>query len=161
MTWPQTPYRPPHKKCIHGRLIGSDKSPEGLPEAYKLWYDNVFLKNLNIYNISNLRPYLSIIYVFREDLKPKLFFRVYFTKNSLILKEENRRWNFMERNWLDVVCLILIIIGAINWGLVGFFNLDLISVIFGNMSMISRIIFAVVGIPGIYSLVLFWKLKSE
>lgn len=67
----------------------------------------------------------------------------------------------MERNWLDVVCLILIIIGAINWGLIGFFNLDLISVIFGNMSMITRIIFAVVGIAGIYSLVLFWKLKAE
>lgn len=67
----------------------------------------------------------------------------------------------MERNWLDVVCLILIIIGAVNWGLIGFFNLDLISVIFGNMSMITRIIFAVVGIAGTYSLVLFWKLKAE
>ena len=67
----------------------------------------------------------------------------------------------MERNWLDVVCLILIIIGAVNWGLIGFFNLDIISVIFGNMSMITRIIFAVVGIAGIYSLVLFWKLKAE
>jgi hypothetical protein len=67
----------------------------------------------------------------------------------------------MERNWLDVVCLILIIIGAINWGLIGFFNLDIISAIFGTMSMITRIIFAVVGIAGIYSLVLFWKLKSE
>ena len=67
----------------------------------------------------------------------------------------------MERNWLDVVCLILIIIGAVNWGLIGFFNLDLISVIFGNMTMITRIIFAVVGIAGIYSLVLFWKLKAE
>lgn len=67
----------------------------------------------------------------------------------------------MERNWLDVVCLILVIIGAVNWGLIGFFNLDLISVIFGNMSMITRIIFAVVGIAGIYSLVLFWKLKAE
>ena len=33
----------------------------------------------------------------------------------------------MERNWLDVVCLILIIIGAVNWGLIGFFNLDLVS----------------------------------
>lgn len=52
----------------------------------------------------------------------------------------------MERNWLDVVCLILIIIGAVNWGLIGFFNLDLVSLIFGNMSMITRIIFAVVGI---------------
>ena len=67
----------------------------------------------------------------------------------------------MERNWLDVVCLILIIIGAVNWGLIGFFSLDIISVIFGNMSMISRIIYAVIGIAGIYSLVLFWKLKAE
>ena len=67
----------------------------------------------------------------------------------------------MERNWLDIVCLILIIIGAINWGLIGVFNFDLVSVIFGNMSMITRIIFAVVGIAGIYSLVLFWKLKAE
>ena len=67
----------------------------------------------------------------------------------------------MERNWLDVVCLILIIIGAVNWGLIGFFSLDIISVIFGNMSMISRIIYAGVGIAGIYSLVLFWKLKAE
>ena len=67
----------------------------------------------------------------------------------------------MERNWLAVVCLILIIIGAVNWGLIGFFSLDIISVIFGNMSMISRIIYAVVGIAGIYSLVLFWKLKAE
>lgn len=67
----------------------------------------------------------------------------------------------MERNWLDVVSLILIIIGAINWGLIGFFNLDVVSAIFGNMSMITRIIFAVVGIAGIYSLVLFWKLKTE
>lgn len=67
----------------------------------------------------------------------------------------------MERNWLDVVSLILIIIGAVNWGLIGFFNLDVISAIFGNMSMITRIIFSVVGIAGIYSLVLFWKLKTE
>ena len=67
----------------------------------------------------------------------------------------------MERNWLDVVSIILIIIGAVNWGLIGFFNLDVVSAIFGNMSMITRIIFAVVGIAGIYSLVLFWKLKTE
>ena len=67
----------------------------------------------------------------------------------------------LERNWLDVVSLILIITGAINWGLIGFFNLDLISMIFGTMSMITRTIFAVVGIAGIYSLVLFWKLKTE
>ena len=67
----------------------------------------------------------------------------------------------MERNWLDIVSLILVIIGAINWVLIGFFNLDLVSMIFGTMSMVTRIIFAVVGIAGIYSLCLFWKLKTE
>ncbi len=67
----------------------------------------------------------------------------------------------MERNWLDIVALILIIIGAINWGLIGFFRFDLIASLFGQLSAISRIIYAIVGISGIYSLILFWKLKTE
>ena len=67
----------------------------------------------------------------------------------------------MEKNWLDVLALILVIIGAINWGLIGFFNLDVVSLLFGSFSMITRIIFAIVGIAGIYSIVLFWKLRSE
>ena len=67
----------------------------------------------------------------------------------------------MESNWLDIVALILIIIGAINWGLIGFFRFDLIASLFGQLSAISRIIYAIVGIAGIYSLILFWKLKTE
>ena len=67
----------------------------------------------------------------------------------------------MERNWLDIVALILIIIGAINWGLIGFFRFDLIASLFGQLSAISTIIYAIVGIAGIYSLILFWKLKTE
>lgn len=67
----------------------------------------------------------------------------------------------MERNWLDIVALILIIIGAINWGLIGFFRFDLIASLFGQLSAISRIIYAIVGIAGLYSLILFWKLKTE
>ena len=67
----------------------------------------------------------------------------------------------MERNCLDIVALILIIIGAINWGLIGFFRFDLIASLFGQLSAISRIIYAIVGIAGIYSLILFWKLKTE
>lgn len=67
----------------------------------------------------------------------------------------------MERNRLDIVALILIIIGAINWGLIGFFRFDLIASLFGQLSAISRIIYAIVGIAGIYSLILFWKLKTE
>ncbi len=67
----------------------------------------------------------------------------------------------MERNWLGIIALILIIIGAINWGLIGFFRFDLIASLFGQLSAISRIIYAIVGIAGIYSLILFWKLKTE
>ena len=67
----------------------------------------------------------------------------------------------MKRNWLDVLSLILIIIGGINWGLVGFFKFDLVSFIFGDMSIVTRIIFAVVGIAAVYSLVLFWKLRTD
>lgn len=67
----------------------------------------------------------------------------------------------MKRNWLDVLALILIIIGGLNWGLVGFFKFDLVSFIFGDMSIITRIIFAIVGIAAIYSVILFWKLNTE
>ena len=67
----------------------------------------------------------------------------------------------MKRNWLDVLALLLIIIGGINWGLVGFFRFDLVSFIFCDMSMVTRIIFAIVGLAAIYSIVLFWKLRTE
>jgi len=58
--------------------------------------------------------------------------------------------------------LALIIIGAINWGLVGLFRYDLISSIFGiNLMMISRIIFVLVGIAGLYAITFFWDRKRE
>ena len=66
----------------------------------------------------------------------------------------------MERNWLDVVCLILIIIGAVNWGLIGFFNLNLVALLFGSMSWISRIIYVIVGICGIYLLTFFGRVGN-
>ncbi|AYD41084.1 DUF378 domain-containing protein [Clostridium fermenticellae] len=53
---------------------------------------------------------------------------------------------------LDTTALIFIIIGAINWGLIGFFKFDLIASLFGTMSTLSRIIYALVGISGLYSL---------
>jgi uncharacterized membrane protein YuzA (DUF378 family) len=51
------------------------------------------------------------------------------------------------------IALLLVVIGALNWGLVGFFQYDLVSHIFGGMdSMMARIIFALVGLAGIYSI---------
>lgn len=56
----------------------------------------------------------------------------------------------MNNKYLDCIALTVAIIGAVNWGLIGFFSIDLVSFIFGNMSWISRIIYAIVGISGLY-----------
>ena len=53
---------------------------------------------------------------------------------------------------IDYIVLVLVIIGAINWGLVGFFALDLVAFLFGSMSVLSRIIYAVIGICGLYAI---------
>lgn len=53
---------------------------------------------------------------------------------------------------LDYTVLILVIIGAINWGLIGFFGLDLVAFLFGSMSILSRIAYAVIGICGLYAI---------
>jgi uncharacterized protein len=54
--------------------------------------------------------------------------------------------------FLDTLALLLVIIGAVNWGLIGFFNFNLVAALFGDMTAFSRIIYALVGIAGLYSL---------
>ncbi len=56
----------------------------------------------------------------------------------------------MGNKFLQYFSLTIAIIGAINWGLIGFFNLNLVSALFGSMSMFSRIIYALVGLCGLY-----------
>lgn len=59
-------------------------------------------------------------------------------------------------NILSRIALALVIIGAVNWGLVGFFQYDLVAAIFGGQdAVISRIIYALVGLSGLYCLRLF------
>ena len=53
---------------------------------------------------------------------------------------------------IDTIALVFIIIGAINWGLVGIFNFNLVDAIFGAMSTISRIIYILVGISGLWAI---------
>lgn len=68
----------------------------------------------------------------------------------------------MEARTFDYIALSLVIIGAINWGLIGFFQFDLVAAIFGGMgSWISRIVYAAVGIAGIYSLTLFSRISNS
>ena len=53
---------------------------------------------------------------------------------------------------IDKIALVLIIIGGINWGLIGFFNFNLVAVIFGEMTWISRVIYVLVGISGLWGI---------
>ncbi len=62
---------------------------------------------------------------------------------------------------LDYTALILVIVGAINWGLIGFFSFDLVRVLFGDMSLLSRIVYSLVGISGLYALSYFGRLKTD
>ena len=53
---------------------------------------------------------------------------------------------------IDTIALILIIIGAINWGFIGIFNFNLVDTLFGTMSVLSQIIYTLVGISGLWGI---------
>ncbi len=53
---------------------------------------------------------------------------------------------------IDTIALILIIIGAINWWLIGIFNFNLVDTLFGTMSVLSQIIYTLVGISGLWGI---------
>lgn len=61
---------------------------------------------------------------------------------------------------LSGIALTIAIIGAINWGLIGLFEFDLVASIFGTMSMFSRIIYTLVGISGLYLISFYGKLSD-
>ncbi len=53
---------------------------------------------------------------------------------------------------LDIVVTVLLLIGAINWGLIGFFNFNLVSAIFGEAGAVSRVIYSFVGLSALYEI---------
>ena len=53
---------------------------------------------------------------------------------------------------IDTIALILVIIGAINWGLIGIFEFNLVDTIFGIGSAVSRVIYTLVGLSGLWSI---------
>ena len=62
---------------------------------------------------------------------------------------------------LDWIALILLVIGGLNWGLVGLFRFDLVAALFGYMSWFSRIIYILVGISAIYLIITAFKQKPS
>lgn len=62
---------------------------------------------------------------------------------------------------LDWIAMTLLIIGGINWGLIGLFDFDLVATLFGRMSALSRIIYTVVGLSALYSIYTSSKLLNR
>ena len=63
---------------------------------------------------------------------------------------------------LDRICLILIIVGALNWGSVGIFQFDIVAWIFGGSDMLlSRIIYTVIALAGIWCISLLFRSRNE
>lgn len=66
----------------------------------------------------------------------------------------------------DVLAAILVVVGAANWGLVGLFQFDLVAALFGDATMLSRIVYSLVGIAGLFQAIKWkaiqrrWSMKS-
>ena len=61
---------------------------------------------------------------------------------------------------INCIALTLVIIGAINWLLVGLFEFNLVDSIFGSLSMLARIIYTIVGIAGLWSIAFYSKISD-
>lgn len=62
--------------------------------------------------------------------------------------------------WFDNTALTLVIIGAVNWLLVGIFKFDLVAFLSGDLSWLSRIIYTVIGLCGLYLISLFGRINE-
>jgi len=62
---------------------------------------------------------------------------------------------------LGMIAFILLIVGGLNWGLVGFFNFDLVAAIFGDTTALSRIIYDLVGLSALFMVVKKFTMMGE
>ena len=53
-------------------------------------------------------------------------------------------------NQFDGVALAVLVVGGINWGMIGAFNIDLVSLVFGEMTIVTRVVYALVGVSALY-----------
>ncbi len=67
----------------------------------------------------------------------------------------------MGNKFLQYFSLTIAIIGALNWGLIGFFNFNLVASLFGSMTLFSRIIYGLVGLCGLYLISFYATIASR
>jgi len=62
---------------------------------------------------------------------------------------------------LNTLVLILVIVGALNWGLIALFDFNLVAWLFGEMTMLSRIVYGLVGLAGLWAITFFTRLTID
>jgi uncharacterized protein len=67
----------------------------------------------------------------------------------------------MRLTAVDWIALILVIVGALNWGLVGLFEFDLVAALFGTLSVMSKIVYTLVGFAGLWTIYLVTRLREH
>ena len=67
----------------------------------------------------------------------------------------------MGKKFVDCFALTIAIVGAVNWGLIGLFRFDLVAFLFGDMSWLSRIVYILVGLCGLYLLTFYMHLSDR
>lgn len=67
----------------------------------------------------------------------------------------------MRFNGLDWVAYVLVLVGALNWGLVGAFKFNLVEAILGDMTALARIVYVLVGLSAVYLVVTVGKLARS
>ena len=98
--------------------------------------------------------------VFADVKTMKSSERAYIAATVCLCKLILRKKGENSMNALDNICLSLVIIGALNWGSIGLFGLDLVGYLFGGqLSVASRIVFALVGLAGLWSITMLFKDK--
>lgn len=82
-----------------------------------------------------------------------------FLDNTILVDTRNKEETHMKM--LDNISLTLVIIGALNWLLIGVFRFDLVAFIFGNMTLLSRIVYILVGLCGLYLITLYGRINER
>lgn len=66
-----------------------------------------------------------------------------------------------KMNAIDWIAMVLLIVGGLNWGLVGLFNIDLVASLFGTQTALSRVVYVLVGLSALYSIYTSTKMASS
>lgn len=82
-----------------------------------------------------------------------------FLDDTILVDTRNKEETHMKM--FDNISLTLVIIGALNWLLIGVFRFDLVAFIFGNMTLLSRIVYILVGLCGLYLITLFGRINER